>query len=217
MPTITELKSWINNKYPKSVSIYSTDALLATDLNDAQDEVFIDLDNRLGNDYKISTSIVTVANQLAYDLPSDCIITNIVKIEVANSSGEYEEYKKIGIAEYLPYGKYYTRGEIGKFNLYFDRAAITTSDLTIKIYYYPSPATLSSSSMSTVPSLNVKYHNLLKYKLAQKCSSTGENPDVEIANYYEMLYQEYLAKVKEEIQSNDATCGEYGNQTEERW
>lgn len=217
MPTITEFKAWLNNKYPKSVSIYNTEEKLVTDLNDAQDEIYIDLDNRLGNDYKLSSSIVTVANQLSYDLPSDCLITNIVKIEVENLSREYEEYKKIGIAEYLPYGKYYTRGETGKFNLYSDRKAITTAGLTIKIYYYPNPTTLSSSNMSTVPDLNVKYHNLYKYKLAQKCASTGENPDIEIANYYEICYQEYLAKVKEEIQSNDATCGELGNQVEERW
>jgi predicted RNA-binding protein Jag len=216
MPTLTQLKTWLTTEYPPASII--TDAVFVSRVNDIQDELYVILGNKLSNDYKLYDTDVTVANQQEYTLPTDCTIDNVKLLQVRDISDTtlYNTFKYFGIASGIPSsGRYYTKGEKGKYLLYEDGKAITTADLPIKIYYYNSPAILSENTMSAVPDLDVKYHNLIKYKSAQKAAASIN--DTNMANYWESEYQEFLKRVIDDLDIKVYVAGEVNNQIIEEW
>lgn len=215
MPTLTQIKTWLNTEYPPSSTI--TDTAFVSRVNDIEGELYVILGNKLSNDYKLYDTDVTVANQLEYTLPVDCTIDNVKLLQVQDDgdSTRYNQFKYIGIANIPDCGRYYTKGSKGKYLLYENGKAITTTGLQIKIYYYNKPVLLSESNMDANPSLDENYQTLIKYKSAQKAAAAIN--DTTMANYWETEYQDFLKWVKDDLADKAYVAGEVNNQIESEW
>jgi hypothetical protein len=211
MPTVTQIIAWVDRKVPNSES----DANKIIDLNGIQDEVFVRL-SRLRHDHEIYTD-TTVADQLSYNLPSNCTIDNIICIKVSTDSGatDWDTYEYAGLLTDTTTGKYYGIGTSSTYILLNDDAAISTAGLSIRIFYYKTPAALTA--VTDTPELYSQYHNLLKYALCQTIASQGANPDTEIADYWQRKYDEFFEKVEANLTEKFNSAPATTTQLEEVW
>ena len=70
-------------------------------------------------------------------------------------------------------------------------------------YYDRTPTTIAIANLSESPTLEADYHDLLVFALIQELASQGDNPDTEIADYYQRKYDEFLNDIKESITASD--------------
>ena len=211
MPTVQEIITWVDRKYPNS----ETDANMIIDLNGIQDEVFVKL-SRLRHDHEIYAD-TTVADQLSYNLPSNCTIDNIIAIKVSTDSDatDWDTYKYAGLLTDTSTGKWFGIGTDSTYILLDDDAAIDTADLSIRIFYYKTPAALSA--VTDTPELYSQYHNLLKYALCQTLAAQGQNPDTEIADYWQRKYDEFFEQVEANLTEKFNSAPATTTQIEEVW
>lgn len=189
MSTLREIIDYAKRKYPSSES----DANCIIELNDIQTNIHLEL-KKLKNEYT-TTTIHSVASQEDYDLPALCRMEDIIKITVDDIDGEFYY---AGISDDTLIGNYYQRSAtITKFKLLIDDAAITTTDSHIIVSYYPRPTTFTAASET--PTLDADYHAVYKYALVNVLASQGDNPDTEIADYYQKKYDELMSKIKESL------------------
>ena len=199
---VSAIIQYIRDRYPKVNNTTNyPDSLFITDLDLIHKEEYIKF-KRLKNRYTTDSSITTVANQSEYTLPTNCTIENIVGNEITVTIGT-EDY----IFEYadgeqdISTGDYYRYGSTDlKFELLRDGKAIDTSGYTVTIKFYPEPTPLTLATQT--PDLESKYHNLLIYRLFARIASIGENPDADIANYWEATYMEKYAEAEKQFQAN---------------
>lgn len=214
MPTITEIIAYADRKFPNS----ETDANKIIDINGMHKKIYVQI-ARLKNDYEIYET-VTIANQLTYSLPSNCTIDNIISISVSQSttitaSTEWDTYEYAALTDKVDTGYYYARATSSTFALTKDGLPISTAELSIRIFYYKTPAALSA--VGDTPELDSDYHDLLKYSLIQDLASQGHNPDTEIADYWQKKYDEFLDEVKENLSDRSNSASNLGNQVSEYW
>jgi hypothetical protein len=211
MPTVRAIIDWVDRKVHNS----ETDANKIIDLNGIQDEIFVRL-SRLRHDHEIYTD-TTVADQLSYNLPSNCTIDNIICIKVSTDSGatDWDTYEYAGLLTDTTTGKYYGIGTSSTYILLDDDAAISTAGLSIRIFYYKTPAALTA--VTDTPELYSQYHNLLKYALCQSIASQGANPDTEIADYWEKKYNEFFDMVEANLTEKFNSAPATTTQLKEVW
>ena len=214
--TLQEILNYVDRKKPNS----ETNANKVIDLNKLQLEIFTKL-NALTYNVSMATD-TTVADQVEYDLPTNCRIENVrfIEVETEEDSGEYDKYLYDGPQEtLLSYGKIFKRGSTNlKYSLLDEQDYLGTADLTIRVYYYPRPSLLSVGTLSAVPDLEVEYHNLLCYGLIVELCNQGNYPDVEMANYYQSKFDEFLGDVTSNLEDNNIGSGSRRvNEVKERW
>ena len=143
MSTIQEIITYADRKYPNQ----ETDENKVLDLNDIHKNIFTKI-SRLSNAYTNDES-VTVADQAAYDLPSDCLIGNIIAVKVSASatvttSTKWYTFKFAGLNDDKNYGYMWSYSSDTTIALTYCGIPLVTDDLELNIYYYPEPALLSA-------------------------------------------------------------------------
>lgn len=211
MATVQQIITWVDRKCPNS----ETDANKIIDLNGIQDEVFVKL-SRLRHDHEIYSD-TTVADQVSYNLPSNCTIDNIICIKVSTTSTatDWDTYEYAGLLTDTTTGKFYGIGTSSTYILLDDDAAISTAGLSIRIFYYKTPAALTA--VTDTPELYAQYHNLLKYALCQTLAAQGSNPDTEIADYWQRKYDEFFEQVQANLTDKFNSAPATTTQLEEVW
>jgi hypothetical protein len=211
MPTVADIITWA--KGVKYTALSDTDLL--EDLNMIQDEIYLDL-NVYGCGFgypKIHQ--ITTTTTTEYGLPEDCRIENITDVEISTvpAGSEFKPMDYYGLRELPMYLQHWSKGTtFGTIKITPDT---TAEGYLIKIRYSPSPVSLTL--LSQTPSLDERYHNLYRYALVQVIASKGDNPDTEIANYYEQEYLNMLEKVKVDLASRQTTKPDSIPQTDEWW
>ena len=153
----------------------------------------------------------TVADQENYQFPQGCQVYSIVnmaiQVETADGSGVYEDYKYKSLDEDSSYENYFTTGNLdSEYLLYENGEAITVDDRSIIINYYKNNVAFDGSNLAVIPSLNENYHYYLVYALVAENCSSGEDPDVELANYYKTIDEEMFKEIRYRIDENFNTA-----------
>jgi len=197
--TVQNIIDYADRKYPN----VETDANKIVDLN----VIYTDLYNRmqqLTDEFSTADSY-TIADQATYSLPSQCRIYNITKIQVSRDTRTnvdvntvWDVYSYAGLNEDISYGEYYGRVNDTTIALFQNGKPIDTTDYVIKFYYYKLPESLSA--VTDVLEIDDRYTNLLRYKLVNSLASQGANPDTEIADYYQRMYDEEIEVCFSELQ-----------------
>lgn len=198
--TVAEIIAEAAKIYPTSRS--SADQVTA--LSRIQRRLFV----KLGidsNQYTIDATDVTVADQEEYNFPTGCkihsIVNSVIQVETTSTSSKYEDYEYRELNEITDYGNFYTRGSTSaKYYLYEDGEAIEDADRTIKIKFYKDPTIVDSTD--DTPTLESEYHDYFVYALVADNASAGEDPDIEIANYWKAESEEYYAEIKYRMDDN---------------
>jgi hypothetical protein len=214
MSTVQQIIDYADRKFPNA----ETDANKIIDLDDLHKKAYVQI-ARLKNDYEIYET-ETIADQLTYSLPSNCTIDNIIAVKVSQSatittSSEWDTYEYAGLNDKIDNGYYYARATSSTIALTKDGIPINTSGLSIRIFYYKTPAALSA--VGDTPELDSDYHDLLKCGLIQTLASQGHNPDTEIADYWQKKYDEFIEEVKESLSDRYNSSPSSYNQNEEWW
>lgn len=210
MPDIAAILSYVDRKYPNQES----EANKITDLDAIHKRIYVHI-NRLSSNFVIHTD-VTIADQLTYLFPTNCLPENVDLLQVSDNSGNvWYQFKYAGIRDYISDGRYWTKNTEGSYALAEFGELIPVNDRGIQIFYYKTPATISIAT--DIPELDEKYHDLLKYALISELASQGHNPDTEIADFYQRKYDEFMADVQDKLA--DAISGRPTRraQAEEDW
>lgn len=195
LPTVQQIINFADRYYPNGVS----DANCIIDIDMIHKAVYNKI-IRLKNIYELSTSY-TVADQLTYSLPTNCLPENIIKIEISEDiTGSidddtlWQEYEFKTLNENIDDGFVWGVVNNNTIIIAVDGEAIDTSNYEIRFYYYPSPTAISATTQT--PDLDAEYHDLLYYGLIQSLASQGQNPDTEVANYWQLKYDERIKQIE---------------------
>lgn len=205
MPTAGQIIDWVNRYYP---NIEST-ANKLIDLDQIHKSVYEKI-IRQKNITSMFTDY-TIADQYTYTFISDCKPDNIFKILVSDTvtssideNTKWQEYQFADLGKDVESGYYWTPLTRTTYILIKDGLPLPTSDWEIRIYYYNSPVSITLTTQT--PTLDEEYHDLLKYALVQMLASEGDNPDTEVANYYQLKYQERFNEITDSMaERRDAT------------
>jgi len=216
LPTVEKIIAWVDRYYPNQTSV----ANKILDLDQLHKELYNKL-RRFNYDYTVNETEKTVADQLAYDKPNDADFDKIFLIRVSQDQSTgltnetvWDKYEYADLLSSVGVGKYWTRAGTTEFNLWDSGEAIDTAGYQIQIYYHPKPVTIASSSQT--PSLDAQYHNILKYGLTQMQAIQGNNPDADVANYYQNKFDEEFNAVVKNLDRKEIT-GVDVEQLESRW
>lgn len=177
MPTVQEIVDKINIKFPSG----------------ATDDQIVDMmdtyQKRLFRKYKIPTSVT-------YDIIADTYAYNVgikpkLIFEVLVDGERYPKRQLVGHSSDT--SQYFTF--IDDFLWIYPTP---TADGTLAIYYYDSPTTLTSSSMSATPHLDSDFHDLLVYG---PCFELAENKQrYDVASGFSLQYKELESELAELFQ-----------------
>ena len=216
MPTIQNIMDYANRKYPNT----ETNANKVIDLNDIHTNLYVKI-ARLKNKYEIYET-QTIAGQLTYTFPENCSLDNIISVRVSRtteitSATQWDNYEYAGLNDDTTVGKWYGDAGNGVIALLDYDRRIQNEGLSIRIFYYKRPNTLSSDDMIAVPELDEDYHDLLKFGLIQSIAAQGQNPDTEIADYWQKKFDEFLRDVEGSLSEKYNTNRTQSNQVSEYW
>lgn len=216
MPTVQQIIDYADRYYPNSVS----DANCIIDIDTIHKSVYNKI-IRMKNIYELATGY-TVADQLTYALPTNCLPENVIKIEISedvtgsvDSDTVWQEYEFKTLNEEADSG--YIWGVVNSTTIIIldDGDPIDTSNYEIRYYYYPTPTALTA--VGDTPDLDAEYHDLLYYGLIQALASQGQNPDTEVANYWQTKFDERMKQIetgmKERLESAPIELEQLGS----RW
>lgn len=211
--TIDEILSYVDRKYPNQ----ETDANKIVDLNMIHKKIYMQL-RKLSNDVVIYED-TTVASQSFYNLPATCRIEDIIRIDIETgvATNEYDTFEYAGIKDDISERQVFMRAESGTYALFDNESPIATTGKRIMIYYYPRPAELSSSNLNAVPDLDVDYHPILCYLLINELASQGNNPDTEIADYYQKKADEMMNQIILALADRQSRARTKTNEATEIW
>lgn len=216
LPTVQQIINFADRYYPNSVS----DANCIIDIDTIHKAVYNKI-IRQKNIYTLATSY-TIADQLTYSLPTDCLPENVIKIEVSSdvtgsidSDTKWQEYDRATISQNIDDGYYWHNLNDTTIIMTEDAAAIDTSDYEIRFFYYASPTALSA--VTDTPDLDAEYHDLLYYGLIQALASQGQNPDTEIADYYQKKFDERMEQIEQGLAERYTGAPIETEQLESRW
>lgn len=221
MSTVQEIIDWVARKYPNHGE---TDANLIKDLNDIHKEIYTKI-SRIKNKREI-WSFQTVANLAAYDLSDGCTMDMIVSVQVSNTvnpstAEDYDTYEYAGLNDDISSGYYYYDGGtnpdtgVNMIGLVIDGDIIQTADLEARVYYNVRANELTL--VTDTPNLNADYHTLLKYALVSSVASQGNNPDTEIADFYQRKFDEFFKVIQDDIAQRYNQTSNRISQCEEHW
>lgn len=216
MPTVRQIIDYADRYYPNSVS----DTNCITDLDTIHKSAFNEI-IRMKNTYTLYTSY-TVADQLTYTLPTDCLPENIIKIKISSDvtgsiddDTEWQEYGMATLEEDVDDGYYWAVLNPNTIIITKDGEPIATSNYEIRFFYFANPASLTATT--DTPELDSEYHDLLYYGLIRDLASQGQNPDTEIADFYQRKYDERMATIKKLLGERFTSAPIEQDQLESRW
>jgi len=208
--TVAEIIAWADRYFDNQVS----EANKIKDLDMLHKKIYMTI-GRLKQDYT-SYSTTSTDGQIAYTLPTDCRIDNIIGVMVSQSDlVNYDEYEFAGIKDKIDNGKYYAVGNGNTILISNYGEALNSTGLFIKILYYKIPATITLST--DTPELDSMYHTLLCYLLVQTLAVQGQNPNTDIADYYQNKYEEELKIVADDLTDRFNSTPTNYNQSKEWW
>lgn len=229
MSTIREIIDWADRKYPNSES----DANKVIDLNDIHKEVYIRI-SKAKNEREIwsfTTEVITnedgsIVGIPAYDLPADCKIELIDSVKISqtvspSSPESYVDCDYAGIDDDIASGYFYFDSGVNPdtgynmIGLANDGDVINTADLEVRVYYTKRPEVIDA--VTDTPSLDPDYHALLKYALVNSLASQGNNPDTEIADFYQKKYDDFLKIIEDDIEQKYNKTPNRISQNVEQW
>lgn len=218
MPTLQQIRDYLVRKFPPADN--ETDANIVSDLNDIHKRVFVKI-KRLKNEFEMYED-TTIADQLTYSLPSDGSVDNIIAVKVAQSapvtaSTQWDTFDFAGVNDDTTHGNWYSDSGNNIISLLQDDLPITTAGLSIRIFYYKRPNALSSSDMTTVPELDEDYHDVLKFQLISELASQGDNPDTEIADFWQRKADEFLKDIMDNLSDKYNKTPTQSSQVAEYW
>jgi hypothetical protein len=157
MPTVQEIADKIDRKYPNA----ATDAQVVDLIDTWQKRIF--------RKYRIPTSAEyeILADTFAYNLG----IKPRLIFDVLVDGISYAKKSLVGRS--TSDSNYYTF-----IDNYIRIYPTPTEDGTLTVYYYDTPATLSSSSMGTTPDLDEDFHDLLVYGPCKELAEDDQRYDV---------------------------------------
>lgn len=191
MPTVQQLLSDVRTRLPSSTETF-TDGIIIGWFNDCQNEIWR---------YLASTELYefdTIAGQALYNLPSDCAVDMIKSVQVSNSTTidgteTYTTYEYTGPDDDLSGNQWYDA--LGQMGIYPTPSTATGSGYNVKLTYEASPVQLSTNTLSTVPSINTEFQDILKFRALRDIARSGNAPDVELANNYQADYDEIMKRI----------------------
>lgn len=208
--TVAEIIAWADRYFDNQVS----SANKIKDLDMLHKKIFMTI-GKLKQDYSLF-STTTTAGQFEYTLPSDCRIDNIISVHVSQSNlTDYDEYEYAGLKDKIDNGMYYSVGRNNDILISnFGKAPISTG-MFIKVTYFKVPATLTL--VTDTPELDSMYHSLLCYSLVQTLAVQGQNPNTDMADYYQKKYEEELKIVADDLSDKFNVTPTNYNQSKEWW
>lgn len=216
MSTVQEIINYADRKYPNQETV----ANKIEDLNDIHNELFIKI-AKLKHAYE-QHEFYTVSNQMTYILPSNCHIDNIIKdgVKVATdltvtANTTFDTYEYAGLNDDIDSGNYYGDGGNGTIDLVKDGKPISTTGYSVRLFFYARPTPLTAAT--DTPDLDSDYHALLKYGLIQSLASSGNNPDTEIADYYQRKHDDFFKEVEDSLNDKFNKTPTQSNQAKEYW
>lgn len=137
----------------------------------------------------------TITDQAYYNLPSDCdfesIVENGVMISNTTNSTSYTVYTYCGADEELT-GNRYFEGLTNTFGLY----PIPDNSYSARIKYQERPLQIASSDTATQFNLDQDYIDVIKFRVMSRVAKSGNNPDVDLGNNFELDAIELEKKLK---------------------
>lgn len=191
MPSVQQLLNDVRTRLPSSTATF-TDGVVIGWFNDTQNEIFR---------YMASTEIYefdTIKSQALYNMASDMEIDKIKSVQMSDSTvidgtEGYVTYEFAGIDEELSGNCYYDAlGQIG----FYPVPSTSGSGYNVKIHYEASPVQLSTATLSTIPSINDEYQDILKWRACRDIAGSGNSPDANLAVYYQRLYDDLFRRIK---------------------
>lgn len=184
MATVQELLEDIDIRIPNAFTVKQK----ITWMNQAMRILF-----KYMNDTAVTT-FTTVENQSTYLLPTDCLLDQILIIEITSDSvvtnqSVFVKYYFSGLLDDLSGNKYYDALN-GNFGL---NPIPDTTGYNGRIYFRKNPIYLSESNLSAVPEVNPDYQIALEYYVLSVIAKSGHNPDVELANNYTMEFNNIIS------------------------
>jgi hypothetical protein len=223
MSTVQNIIDWVNRKYPNHGESVAN---LIKDLNDIHKEVHTKI-SRVKNERE-TWSFLTVNDPAlpSYDLAEDCTIDLITSVQISKiinpaSANDYNTFEYAGINDDISNGYYYYDAGVnpntGRYmiGLSIDGDIIETADLESRIYYTKRANELNF--VTDTPNLNSDYHTLLKYALVSSVASQGNNPDTEIADFYQRKFDEFFKDIQDDIAQRYNQTANKLSQSEEHW
>lgn len=140
----------------------------------------------------------TVASQAIYSYSSDMKIDMIKSLQVSNSTvidgtETYTTYEFAGMDDQLIGNQYYdAMGSLGIYPV----PSTAGSGYNVKVWYESSPVQLSTNTLTTVPSINVEYQDILKFRAMKVIAQSGNAPDIELANNYQAEEDAIMKKIR---------------------
>lgn len=187
--SVQQLLSEIDSRLPNTFT--PTDKI--SWMNDMQNEIWR---------YMASTEpheIDTIAGQPFYPMASDMKFDMIKAVLVSNSTvidgtEGYAPYEYAGPDDAFSGNNYYDA--VGCLGIYPVPSSDTGGGYNIKVFYEPSPVQLSTDTLTTIPSINSEYQDILKFRCMKVIAQSGNNPDVELANNYQREEDAIMKKIK---------------------
>jgi hypothetical protein len=191
MPTVQDLLDDVRRRVPASTDTF-TDSVVIGWFQDTQLELWRYMAST--EDYEFDTQAGIAIYPMASDMRIDMIKSFLVSNStVIDGTEEYTTYEFSGQgAELTGYQYYDAFGQLG----IYPAPTSDGSGYRVKVFYESAPATLSASETTTVPSINVEYQDILKWKACQDIAGSGNSPDLTNAAYYQALYDRLFLRIK---------------------
>jgi len=192
MPSVQQLLNDVRTRLPASTATF-TDGVVIGWMNDTQNEIWR---------YMASTEVYefdTIAGQALYNMASDMAVDMVKSLQISNSTTidgteTYTTYGYAGPDDTLAGNKYYDA--LGQVGLYPVPSSDTGAGYNVKVAYESSPVQLSTNTLSTIPSINDEYQDILKWRSLRDIAGSGNNPDSNLVLYYQGLYDRIYKKIK---------------------
>lgn len=192
--TLSEILADITVRYPPSTAF--TQANIITWLNECLIQVYSYMNAKQKDLYQFDT----VADQKVYTLPSDCMLDEIISVEMADEltvtpDTTFTTYSFIELTQEMT-GTHYYDGLNGLIGLY---PVPDTNGYKVNIIYEKKPPLLTSGDLTASPQIDDEYHSLLTFYAIQVAAKSGNNPDVELANNYAIEYNNLWIKMTKRV------------------
>jgi hypothetical protein len=141
---------------------------------------------------------VTIENQPIYSLPTDCEVELIDQVMVSNttsnvdSSTPFASYEYAGQNDNLDSGNFYFDA-LGKLGLY---PVPDKTNYAIRIIYEKRPIIFATSDVNKEFNIDGDFLDFIQNKVMSKIAKTGNYPDIELANNYEVEASSIESKLK---------------------
>lgn len=184
---LNEMLNYINTVLPNTVST----EIKVKYINDEQRKI-----------YKYMSELdmyetISIANQPIYTLPDDCEIESISQVLVSNttvldSSTPFVTYSYAGENDSLDSGSFYYNA-LGNLGLY---PIPDKTNYAIRILYEKRPIIFATSDGNKEFNIEGDFLDFIQTRVMSKIARTGNYPDIELANNYEIEAKEIESKLK---------------------